>query len=126
MKNAKKTFYKKQIDDCMTARNGQWYSKLKRMCKYDKNLSDPVEVEEISEKSYEEQAQLILDSVLKVNSQYKPLVKEDVDFPNFEEDSVPYLKEAEVESYIKQIKTKPSTPPNDIPAIVVKRFSKYF
>ena len=36
VKNAKKTFYQKQIDDCMTARNGQWYSKLKRMSKYDK------------------------------------------------------------------------------------------
>ena len=126
VKNAKRTFYQKQIDDCMTAQNGQWYSKLKRMCKYDQHLSDPVEVEEISEKSYEEQAQLILDSVLKVNNQYTPLQKEDIVFPHFEEDSIPYLKEAEVECYINQIKTKPSTPPNDIPAHIVKRFAKYF
>ena len=108
----------------MTARNSQWYSTLKRMCKYDQHLIDPVEVEEISDKSNEEQANIILDSVLKVNNQYKSLKKKDIDFPHFEEESVPYFTEEKVESYIKQIKTKPSTPPNDIPAHIVKRLKK--
>ena len=124
MKNAIQNFYQKQIDNCMTARNSQWYSTLKRMCKYDQHLIDPVEVEEISDKSNEEQANIILDSVLKVNNQYKSLKKKDIDFPHFEEESVPYFTEEKVESYIKQIKTKPSTPPNDIPAHIVKRLKK--
>ena len=126
VKSAKRNFYQKQINDCMTARNGQWYSNFKRMCKYDQLLSEPVEVEEITEKPHKEQANLILDSVLKVNNQYSPLLKEDIDFPFVEEESIPYLTEIVVESYMKQIKTKPSTPPNDIPAHIVKRFSKYF
>ena len=36
-----------------------------------------------------------------------------------------YLKVKQVEDYIKKIKTKPSTPPEYIPAKIVKRFSKY-
>ena len=122
----KNSFYQKQINDCMTARNDQWYSKLKRMCKYDQHLSEPVEVEEINEKPHPEQANLILESVLKVNNQYSPLLKENIEFPFVEEESTPYLTERDVESYMKQIKTKPSTPPNDIPSHIVKRYSKYF
>ena len=36
------------------------------------------------------------------------------------------MNENQVESYIARIKTKPATPLGDIPAIIVKRFSKYF
>ena len=71
MKSAKNNFYQKQIEDCKTARNGQWYSKLKRMCKYNQHESYEVEIEEIFEKTHKEQANLILDSILKVNNSYE-------------------------------------------------------
>ena len=61
VKSAKSNFYQKQIDDCKTARNGQWYSKLKRMCKYNQHESEDVEIEEIAGKTHQEQANLILD-----------------------------------------------------------------
>ena len=46
------TSYQKQIDDYMTAINGQWYLKFRIMGKYDQTLSDPAEVEDIAEKSH--------------------------------------------------------------------------
>ena len=95
------------------------------MCKYDQHKTEEVEVDEISDKSHKEQADLILDFVLKVNNQYEPLKKENIDFPHFDNSSIPYLKEKEVEAYMKEINTKPSTPPGDIPAHIVKRFAKY-
>ena len=39
VKSAKRNFYKKQIEDCKTARSSQWYSKLKRMTKHDPHES---------------------------------------------------------------------------------------
>ena len=126
IKDAKHTFYKKQIDDCKNARTSQWYSKLKRITRYDQHLSESFEVEEISGLSHEEQANAILDSILKVNNSYEPLKKEDIEIPHFEKDSIPFLNEHQVEFHIKQLRSKPSTPPGDIPAIIVKRFSKYF
>ena len=83
-------------------------------------------VEEISEKSNEEQANLILDSILKVNNMYEPLKRKNIDIPIIEEETIPFISEKVVESYINQIKTKPSSPLDDIPAKLVKRFSKYF
>ena len=79
-------------------------------------MSESFDVEELSGLSHEEQANVILDSILKVNNSYEPL-------QNY---SIPYLKEHIVESYIKQLKSKPSTPPADIPATIVKIFSKFF
>ena len=40
----KKNFKKRMIDDVMTARDSQWYSKLKRITNYDQIKSDPVKV----------------------------------------------------------------------------------
>ena len=126
IKKAKQNFYKKQVDDCKKSKDSQWYTKLKRMCKYDQHSSDEVIVEEISEQTHEKQANLILDSILEVNNLYEPLKKKSINIPTFENESIPHISEKEVESYINQIKTKPSTPPDDIPDKVVKRFAKYF
>ena len=126
VKSAKNIFYKKQIEDCKTARNGQWYAKLKRMCKYNQHEAEQVEIEEIANNTHEEQANMILDSILKVNNSYVPIKISEIQFPDIEEDSIPFLSERHVESHILKIKTKPSTPPGDIPAIIVKKFSKYF
>ena len=43
------------------------------MCRYNQHVSEQFEVEEISDKSHSEQANLILDSILKVNNSYEPL-----------------------------------------------------
>ena len=45
---AKRLFKKKFIDDVSNARDGQWYSKLKRISNYDQARSEQVQVEEIS------------------------------------------------------------------------------
>ena len=116
---------RKQIEDCKEARGSQWYSKLKRMCRYNQHVSEQFEVEEISDKSHSEQANLILDSILKVNNSYEPLKNKNITKPEVPEGSIPNLTCTFVETYIKNIKTKPSTPPGDIPAHIVKRYSRY-
>ena len=122
----KRIFIKKLIEDCKLAGSHQWYTKLKRMTKYDQHENEELVVDEIADLSHEEQANAILNSILAVNNSYEPKKKENIDIPQFNEDSIPYLSTKEVESYINQPKTKPSTPPGDIPAKLVKRFSKYF
>ena len=60
-------------------------------------------MDEISGKSHKEQADIILDFVLKGNNQYEPLNKENIDFPHFDNSSIQYLKEKEFEAYMKEI-----------------------
>ena len=76
--------------------------------------------------THKDQANAILDSILKINNLYDPIKKEDIDIPDILEETIPYLTEEKVESFIKELKTKPSTPPGDIPAKLVKRFSEHF
>ena len=60
-----------------------------------------------------------------MNNSYEPLKNENITKPEVPEGSIPNLTCAFVETYIKNIKTKPSTPPGDIPAHIVKRYSSY-
>ena len=60
-----------------------------------------------------------------MNNSYEPLKSENIILPEVPEGSIPYVTSTLVETYIKNIKTKPSTPPGDIPALLVKRFSNY-
>ena len=47
------------IDDVVTAKSSQWYSKLKRMLNIDQHKTEKVEVEEISHLSDKEQSDFI-------------------------------------------------------------------
>ena len=61
------------IDDVMSARTGQWYSKLKRISNFNQTKSDIVQVDSISHLSDQEQAEAIADSFSAISNEYKPM-----------------------------------------------------
>ena len=74
---AKKGYYKTIVKDLKESNPRQWYSKLKRLCSYDQNKSDPIIVETIKHLSDKEQAELIADKFSKVSQEYEQSRKED-------------------------------------------------
>ena len=95
----KKKFKKKMIDDVMTARDGQWYSKLKRISNYDQAKSEKVQVDEISHMTDKEQAEAIAESFSSRSNEYEPIKKEEIDSPPFEHSDIPKVQTWQVRKH---------------------------
>ena len=113
------------IDDVLSARDGQWYSKLKRISNYDQTKSEQVQVDEITHLSDKEQAEAIADSFSAISNEYQPINKEAIKIPTFPQSSIPQFKPYQVRKYLEKIKTNKSTAPGDIPAKIIKEFSQF-
>ena len=61
VKNVKAKYYKNVVQKLKESNDGQWYSKLKNMSRFDQHLQEPIILSEISEHSDQEQAELIAD-----------------------------------------------------------------
>ena len=122
---AKRRFKTKSIDDVMTARDGQWYSMLKRITNFDQNKSDVVQVEEISHLSDQDQAEAIADSFSAISNEYDPVQKNCIKIPPFEKSTIPHFKPHIIRNYLQKIKTNKSTAPGDIPAKIIKEFALF-
>ena len=125
MLEAKKSFKTKAIDEVMTARRGQWYSKLKRITNFDQGKSETVQVDEISHLPDQDQAEAIADSFSAISNEYEPVNKDKIKIPTFERSSIPQFKPHTIRKYLKNIKTNKSTAPGDIPAKVIKEFALF-
>ena len=68
---AKRQFKTKMIDDVMTARDSQWYSKLKRISNYDQMKGDILQVDEISHMPDQDQAEAIADTFFSISNLYE-------------------------------------------------------
>ena len=122
---AKKFFKKKMIDDVMTAKDGQWYSKLKRISNYDQGKSEQLQVDEISHMNDQDQAEAIADSFSAISNEYDPVKKDEINIPEFTESSIPKINPFQVRTHLQKIKTNKSTAPGDIPAKVIKEFAMF-
>ena len=123
LSKAKRDFKTKTIDEVMTARSGQWYSKLKRISNFDQTKSETIQVDEISHLSEYEQAERIADSLSAISNEYTEIRKDDIDIPLFNRSSIPQYKPHEIRKYLQKIKTNKSTAPGDIPAKIIKEFA---
>ena len=112
----KKNFKKRMIDDVITAKSSQWYTKLKRITNYDQQKTERVEVEEIAHLSDKDQAEAIADAFSNISNQYDPIKTDQIDIPSFPSSSIPVISLQTVKGYLQQIKTKKATAPGDIPA----------
>ena len=65
----KKNFKKRMIDDVITAKSSQWYTKLKRITNYDQQKTEMVEVEEIAHLSDKDQAEAIADAFSRISNE---------------------------------------------------------
>ena len=123
VKKAKRSFYKDKIKDLKESNPRQWYSKLKRLCSYDQNKSDPIIVETIKHLSDKEQVELIADKFAKTSQEYDPLKKDDINIPDYDISSVPIILPSKVKSTLESIKINKSSPPGDVPPKLIKEFA---
>ena len=107
------------------SKNGQWYTKLKKMCKYDQHKSESITVQEIEHLSNEEQAEAIADSFSAISHRYQPIDRSQITVPPFSPKSIPQFTLAQVRKCLSKIKTNKSTAPCDIPPKIIKQFSMY-
>ena len=120
---AKKKYYIKIVKDLKSSNPSQWYSKLKRLCSFDQNKSDPIIVDSIKNLSDKEQAEEIANKFAKVSQEYNPLKTGDIKVPNFPDSSIPFFKLEQVKMKLQEIKINKAVPPNDIPPKIVKMFA---
>ena len=124
LKKEKRNFYKKKIKALKTADCGKWYSELKKITNFEQHKRENIQVTEISHLKDQEQAEQIADKFSKVSQEYEPIKEGDVKIPEFKEEDIPTITERKVEEFLGKINLKPSQIEGDIPAQVVKRFSK--
>ena len=122
-KTAKHKFYKDTIKDLKQSEPGQWYSKLKRLCSYDENKSEPIEIDEIKTQTDQEQAETLSEFFAKTRQEFEPLKKEDIDIPSFEFEDIPQFTKEKNEAELIKININKSVPPQDIPPKIIKMFS---
>ena len=122
---AKIKYKRNMIDDVKSAYSGEWYSKLKRISRYDEGKDELIQVEEISHLGDQEQAELIADKLSAISNTYKGVELTDIIIPPFAPDDIPQITTKKVKEYMARIKVKKATPPGDIPAKIIKEFSDY-
>ena len=96
VKCAKKTFYKKMMNDLMNKNTSQWYSSVKRMTSYNQQKSEKVIVHEINHLSDEDQAKQIADNFTKISNEYEQIKLEDIDISPINKQDIPQFKSVEV------------------------------
>ena len=67
----------------MTARSGEWYSKLKQISNFDQTKSEAIQVDEINPLSKHEQAERIAHSFSATSNEYTEIKEDDIDIPLF-------------------------------------------
>ena len=120
---AKKSYKRNMIDDIKNSKPGEWYSKLKRISRYDQGKSELLQVEEISHLSDLEQAERIASKQADISNTYKSVQLEDIQIPPFSTEDIPQFRPDEVKEYIMKLKSKKSTVPGDIPVKIIKEFA---
>ena len=72
----------------------------------------------------QEQAEVIAEKFAEISQEYDKLKSKDIDVPEFKEEDIPKVTEAQVEEALANMDTNKSTVEGDIPAKVLKHFSK--
>ena len=103
---AKKRFKTNCIDDVMTAKSGQWYSKLRRITNFDQEKGEVLQVDEINHLNDQDQAEAIADSFSSIRNEYDPVSREQITIPQFPKSSIPQFKPHTIRKYLKNINNK--------------------
>ena len=122
---AKKSYKKNMLDDIKQAKPGEWYSKLKRITRFDQGKSELLQVDEISHLDDQEQAERIADNQAAISNLYKEVQISDIQIPPFVSEDIPQFNSSQVRELILQLKPKKSTPPGDIPVKLVREFANF-
>ena len=101
------------VSDLKNSNPGQWYSKLKRMCNYDQTKTEKTCVEEISDYSDLEQAEIIAEKFSNISNQYEAIdsvqIARHTTSEKGNQKSMPVFEAYQVHEYLRKIKTNTST-----------------
>ena len=125
VKKAKKNYYKNIVKDLKTSNTSQWYSRLKRLCSFDKEKRDSIEVESIRDMTASDQAEEIASKFAKVSQEYTPVMRDEIDIPDCSNTSMPEFTEIDVQKKLEKLKVKKAVSPGDIPPLILKTFAKH-
>ena len=123
LSKAKQNFYRKKIKHLKTAKPKQWYRELKKLTNMAQPESEDIQVESIKDLSSKIQAEKIADKFAEVSQEYEEIRVEDIIFPKFTEEDIPYISESEVIETMLNIDASKSNVKNDIPAKILKKFA---
>ena len=122
--NAKKGYYKKKIKHLSKANPKNWHRELKKLTCFDQQKSEEILVESIKHLPDEIQAELIADKFAAVSQEYEKIRDDDINVPNFTESEVPVITVENVRLTLAQMDTNKSNVAGDVPARILKHFSK--
>ena len=118
--HAKSQYYKNIVKDLEISNPSQWYSKLKRICSYDQEKHEPLEVAEIELLSDQEQAEKIADFFCELRQNFEEIDPKQISIPRFEEETIPQFSVANIKAKLQLINPKKSVPEGDIPPKILK------
>ena len=81
------------------AKNGEWYSKLKRMTRYDQDRAKIIPVDEINHLNEQDQAEMIASHQARISNTYKEIERSNIDILPFGPEDIPQLTESIQEVY---------------------------
>ena len=90
-------------NDVITARSGQWYSKLQKISNFNQEKTNVVQVDEISHLSDQEQAEAIADSFSEISNEYEHVKKDDIFIPPFSKSAIPQFTPQTIRKYLQNI-----------------------
>ena len=121
--HAKNQYYKNIVKDLKISNPSQWYSKLKRICSYDQEKHEPLEVAEIEQLSDQEQAEKIADFFCETRQKFEEIDPKGIKIPIFEEETIPQFCVKNFKDKLELINPKKSVPEGDIPPkIITKKY----
>ena len=122
----KHKFFKNIVRQAKESDPNGWYRLLKRITNHDSVYKDSLVVEEISHLTDKDQVEALASAFNAPSQRYQPLQATDIQIPKFSPDTIPVYTPVQIKQHIDKIKTNKATIPGDIPAKILKRYSKYF
>ena len=123
LSKAKKVFYRKKIKHLRNAKPKLWHRELKKLTHFGKDLSEEVIVESIKDLSKTEQAEIIADKFAKISQEYEEINTEDIEIPDYLEEDIPQISEADVIAVMREMDDNKSNVKDDVPARIFKTFA---
>ena len=99
--------------------------KTEKITNFDQQKFEPVQVEAIENLQDQIQADIIADKFSSVSNEYKQIDRYQINIPKFSPESIPIFYPGQIKKKLDKIKQNKASVPGDIPAKVIKTFSKY-
>ena len=99
---------------------------MKKLTKCDNTAEEQVQVAELKDFSDKEQVEIIAKSFAQISQEFQPLNRDEIQYPSFNEHDFPTISETDVLRVLEDLNISKSEQKGDIPARILKHFSKYF